>query len=182
MGKNLGLVLYLVGMLVTFSQFVEAADTGPQNELKSGYYLLHQLADDESGVSMLFLAKDAPEQIGSYGKQVSQTGKETVTAIDKMEDQNPSLRMGKDPLPQIELDVRAYIRDDKEHQLLFGSSGNEFVRVFLTTQIQASTYGLNLCKVLADKETNPRRAQVLREMGAKWQKLRDDAFRLLRNY
>ena len=48
--------------------------------------------------------------------------------------------------------MRDSIREDKKQQLLFDTTGTEFIRAFLVTQIEASTYAMNLSKVLADKE------------------------------
>jgi len=172
----------LIAVAIGLGSLKADSSSKPPSELNGGYYLLHHLAEEESKVSMLFIIKDAPDQIGAYSKQVSQTANDTLAALDRIQEKNPSIHMDQNPLPQIELDVRASIRDDKQQQLVFDTSGSEFVRVFLNTQIQASTYAINLTKVLADKETNPHRAQVLRNLSAQWQKARDNAFRLLRDY
>jgi hypothetical protein len=178
-GNRLGiLVIFLAGLCPLKAE----PPAKPSSELNGGYYLLHNLADDESHIAMLFLVKDAPEPVEVYGKQVSQIAKNTEAALDEMCEKDSNLRMDQNPLPQIELDVRASISDDKQHQLVFQTSGSEFVRAFLATQIQASTYAVNLTKVLADKETNPYRAQVLRDLSAQWQKAHDNAFRILRDY
>jgi hypothetical protein len=184
MGKHLSMVCCAILILSIPGLHPLKAGTVSKrsDELQGGYFLLHNLADEESSVSMLFLVKTAPEEVEVYGKQVSQTAKDTLDALDKIEDKNPSLHTDQNPLPQIELDVRASIRDEKQHQLLYGTTGPEFIRAFLITQIDASNYALNLTKVLADKETNPHRAQVLRNLSAQWQKAHDNAFRILRDY
>ena len=82
-------------------------------------------------------------------------------------------------LPQFEEDTRESIQGDKEHLLLFGTSGSAFVRAILVTQIEAGTYGMNLAKVLADAEPDTHRAAVVRKIGNRWEKLRDRAYALL---
>ncbi len=99
-----------------------------------------------------------------------------------MQDEDSAVVLDKNPLPQIEQDVRDSIKSDKQHQLLFGTSDSEFVRALVVSQVEATTYGAHLCKVLADQETSPKRVETLRKLSAKWLKQRNEAFRILRNY
>jgi hypothetical protein len=159
----------------------EASSRQP-TEMDGGYYLLEHVSNEESNVHLLFMVKDAPDEISTFADQLSKTADETKASLEYLQDKYPTVHFDDNPLPQIERDVRASIRDDKEHQLLFGATGTDFVRAFLITQIEASTYAINLSKVLADQETNPHRAKILRQISTKWLGMRDQAYRLLKHY
>lgn len=149
--------------------------------LNGGYFLLHQLCEDEAKLPMIFLIKDAPPEIEAFAKQASQTAQESLATLDRMQEHDPNLKFNRNPLPRVEIDVRDSIQDEKQHQLVFGTSGPEFVRALVVTQIQSSSYALNLAKVLAQRETNPERVKALERITAKWHKINQEAFQLLRN-
>jgi hypothetical protein len=153
-----------------------------QARLNDGYYLLHSLSGDESQLPLLLDLKHAPPELGTYADSISKLGKETSATLENFQDKNSSINFDRNPLPQIEQDVRDSIKSDKQHQLLFGTSNSEFVRALLVAQIEATTYATHLCKVLADQETNPGRAEKLRHLSTKWLNLREEAFRMLRDY
>ena len=50
-------------------------------KLNGAYYLLEHVSEEESQVEMLFLVKDAPEEISGFGKQMSKTARETTAAL-----------------------------------------------------------------------------------------------------
>jgi len=169
-------------LFVSFAPSATGSDTSERwAYLNGGYHLLYQVCDDESNVSMIFLVKDAPVKIEVYAKHVSKTADESLVILEHMQDREPQLKFDRNPLPAVERDVRASIRSDKEDQLVFDTSGPDFVRAFLVSQIEASSYASNLAKVLEDRETDPRRIQALREVSAKWKAIRQDSFRLLRD-
>lgn len=160
-----------------------AAEVSPQQaKLNGGYYLLHKLSNDEAQLPLLLDLKTAPAEVQKFANRISKIAKETEGDIETMRDRDPALRYDQNPLPAIEQETRESISSDKQHMLLFGKKGPEFVRALLNTQIEATSYGLNLCKVLADQETDPGRAKTLRHLSAQWLALRDEAFRILRNY
>jgi hypothetical protein len=99
-----------------------------------------------------------------------------------MQERDPIIQFDRNPLPRIERDARASIKDDKQHQLLFGTTDSEFARALLVSQIEACTYALHLSKILAEQETDRDRAKTLRHISAQWLGLRNEAFRILRNY
>jgi hypothetical protein len=155
-------------------------DASPrQAKLNGGYYLLHTLADNEAQLPILLDLKTAPREVQTFADHISKLGKETEGDIEKMSDHDPALRYDKNPLPEIEQETRDSIKDDKQHMLLFGTKGPEFVRALINSQIEATTYAINLSKVLADQESSPDRARTLRHLSAKWLKMRKDAFRIL---
>ena len=156
----------------------QRASTG----LNGGYYLLHHLAKDESNVPMLMMVKHAPRDITQFSDDIGKVAKKSLAALDRFQDNDSSLRVDENPLPAIEQSVRDSIKADKQHQLLFGTSDTEFVRAFLVSQIEATTYAVHLNKVMADQETNPARAKTLRNLSNDWGLTRARAYRLLRNY
>ena len=151
-------------------------------QLNGGYFLLHQLSEDEAKLPLLLLVKHSPNEIKAFADRISRTAKETLATLDRLRKGDPSIQFDRNPLPQIEQDTRASIQADKQHQLLFGTSGSEFDRALLISQIEACTYGLHLAKVTAEQETDPDRAKTLQHVSAHWLRLRDEAYRLLRNY
>jgi hypothetical protein len=173
--------LMILAIGVGLSSMPARAD-GTQQKLNGGYYLLHSLGDDESQLPILLDLKHAPQEVIAFADQVSKTGKATEAALEDFQDGDKLIRLDQNPLPAIEQDVRDSIKKDKQHQLLFGTKNDEFVRALMVSQIEASAYGANLCKVLAGDETSPARAEKLRKLGAQWRDRHDEAFRILRNY
>jgi hypothetical protein len=174
----------LIGLSAALAMIPIWADEASDRQVKlnGGYFLLHQLSEDEAQLPLLLDVKHAPAEIITYADQISKTAKDTVVALDGLQQRDPAIQFDRNPLPQIERDSRASIKADKQHQLLFGTSDSEFVRAVLVAQIEAGTYALNLSKVLAEQETDPDRVKTLRHISDKWLGLRNEAFCILRNY
>jgi hypothetical protein len=153
-----------------------------QAKLNGGYFLFHHLASDESQVPLLMIVKHVSPGIKEFADDIGKEAKKSLVVLDRFQADDAAIRFDRDPLPQIELDTRASIKADKQHQLLFGTSDSEFARAFLVSQIEASSYGIHLSKVLGEQETSPARAEKLRRLSAEWMALRDHAFQLLRDY
>lgn len=156
-------------------------DSSRMQKLNDGYYLLHHLCADESQLPMLFIIKDAPADVEHFADRIGKTAKESIATLDRMKDDDDSLRFDKNPLPQVEQDVRDSIADEKQHQLVFGTKDQEFVRALMVSQIEAANYAVNLTKVLADQENNPRRIKELEHMSSQWTLIRSGAYRFLRD-
>jgi hypothetical protein len=177
------LALWMVSILPLFTNPVQGEGISRQQEkLNGGYFLLHNLSEDEAQVPLLLDLKHAPPEIVAFANRMSQAGKATGATLDRFQEKDPAIQLDRNPLPQIEKDTRDSIKGDKQHQLLFGTTGSEFVRAFLVSQIEASTYAVNLSKVLAAQESDPQRTKTLRRVSAQWLALRNDAFRILRNF
>jgi hypothetical protein len=160
--------------------FVRGDDiTARQEKLNGGYYLLHQLCDDEAQLPLLLDVKHAPEAIEGFAIRISNTAKDSNSLIEQMQESDPALKFDRNPLPSIERDVRESIQDEKQHQLLFGTSDDAFVRALLVSQIEASNYALNVAKVLSEQESDPKRIKCLERISAKWSALHSEAFQLL---
>jgi hypothetical protein len=185
------LILNLIraGLLVFFVTFfcvvtpTRGSDVSDhQNYLNGGYYLLHHLCEDEAKLPLLLDVKTAPPEIKSYADHISKAAKETIADLEHMQETDACLKFDKNPLPRIERDVRESIQADKQHQLLFGTSGAEFARALLVSQAEASAYALNLAKVLSQQENEPDRVKTLQHISVKWRTIHQETMRLLRNY
>jgi hypothetical protein len=173
----------IVGMFVLLAVVPSRGDPAvDRNEMNGGYYLLHHLSEDEAKVPLLLLVKHHPPAISDFADAVSKTAKDTLAALDRFQQNAPSLQFDKNPLPEIEQETRDSIKAEKQHQLLFGTTDSNFVRAFLVSQIEACTYGNNLCKVLAKDETSADRTETLEHLSVKWLAVRDRAYRLLGDY
>ena len=167
--------------LVACSGISSAADnalSAEQQKRNGGYYLLHDLLGQESNVDKIMLAKDAPEEIGRYTKTISALADESLATLDKLQAEDRTMRFDKNPLPDIEIEVRSSIKDDKQHQLLFGTKGPAFVRALLVSQIDAADYAKHLAKVLAQHESGDTRT-TLEKMSEKWARQVEKAYALL---
>jgi hypothetical protein len=99
-----------------------------------------------------------------------------------MRDSDPKISWDKNPLPKFEQDVRASIKGEKQHQLLFGTKDRDFVRAFLVSQAEASMYASNIAKVMAQKDRDPRHAHEFTRISDRWHALYEEDFHLMRNY
>jgi hypothetical protein len=146
------------------------------------FFLLHDLLDNEHDVPLLLDLKTAPQEIQDFAKKISLAAKDGEDALDKMRNTDPKISWDKNPLPKIEQDVRASIKGDKQHQLLFGTKNNDFVRAFLVSQAEASMYAANIAKVMAQEDKNPSHAHEFTRISDRWHALYEEDFRLMRNY
>jgi hypothetical protein len=157
------------------------ADTTPGStqDLRAGFFLLHQVCHQESQVDLLNIIKTTPPEVGDFVKRISALAKESEATLDRFADHDSSLQDTTNPLPPFEQATRQSIQDDKQHLLLFGSKGTTYARRLVFTQIEASSYIINLAKVWADRDPNPDRAAALRKISGRWTKIREEGFRLL---
>ena len=184
--KSLSAALFIASMILLLgclSAYFGCArgdgESARQEKLNGGYFLLHQLCENEAQLPLLLDVKHAPDHIEAFAIRISKTAKETNSVLEQMQDGDPALQFDRNPLPSIERDARASIQDEKQHQLLFGTSDDAFVRALLVSQIEASNYAHNLAKVLSEQENDPKRMKLLEKISAKWLALNREAFRLL---
>jgi hypothetical protein len=169
--------------LVTVSSPANANDASTERDnLNGGYYLLHKLCDDEAQLPLLMDIKTTPKEIDAFAIRISQTAKESLATLDRLKSHDKNLDFDQNPLPKIEQDVRDSIKGEKQHQLLFGTTGPDFARAVLVSQIEASSYAENLSKVLAAQEKDSDRSKSLGRMADKWRLIHDQAFALLKHY
>jgi len=173
-------VFCLISLAVTVVRGDDSVSS--HNELNGGYFLLHNLLDDEHDVPLLLDLKTAPKEIEDFARKVSLTAEEGKVALDKMRESDPRINWDKNPLPKFEQDVRASIKGDKQHQLLFGTKDSNFVRAFLVSQAEASMYAANIAKVMSQQDKNPWHDREFSHISERWHALYEEDFRLLRNY
>jgi len=166
--------LFLIPALLAAALPLRAADTLRDRQV--GYFLFNKTADEESEVHLITLAKTTPPDVVDYVKRVSENAGRTLAFVEKVEDRQPGLKLGDDPLPRFERDVRQSIREDKQHNLLFGTTDVKFARALLFSQVEATNYLMHMAKVLA--QDDPAHARELTRLSASWQKLRDEGVRL----
>lgn len=154
------------------------ADVSPR-EMNYGYALLHHLCDEESQVDMIMIVKTTPPDVAHLAHEISKSAKEDLDILDHFADHDPALRFGQRGLPKIESQTRDSIKAEKQHFLLFGTKDKDFAQALLLTQVEASTYGENMAKVMADNEANPHRAEGLRHISRSWEAIKEKAYALL---
>ncbi len=183
MKKSAVLILLCGGLIPTMGGLASAQEAaGYRENLNGGYFLLHNLYDNEAQLPILLDLKTAPPEIQQFAVKISKTAKEGLADLERMRDADPKMNWDKNPLPRIEQQVRDSIEGEKQHQLLFGTKGPDFVRAFLVSQSEATKYAANIDKVLAGQDENPAHQRDLSHMSAEWHALYDEVFRLLRNY
>ena len=170
----------LLGLVSTIARCDNTSSA--RDNLKGGFYLLHDLLSNEHDVPFLLDIKTAPQEIQDFAKKISLTAEDGKAELDKMRDSDPKISWAKNPLPKIEQDVRGSIKGEKQHQLLFGTKDNDFVRAFLVSQAEASMYASNIAKVMAQEDREPRQAHVFTLISNRWHALYEEDFRLMRNY
>jgi hypothetical protein len=160
------------------------ADDGAVSRVNvnGGCFLLHDLLGNEAGLPILLDLKTAAPEIQAYAIKISRAAKSGLRTLDEMQDHDPAMNWDRNPLPKIEVDVRASITAEKQHQLLFGAKGPDFARALLISQLEASKYAANIAKVLSEKDSNPDHRQDFKRISEEWHALNDEAFRLLSHY
>jgi len=162
---------------------LRAEDVSSYREnLNAGFFLLHDLLDDEHNVPLLIDLKTSPPEIQEFAKKISLTAKDGEAAMDKMRESDPKISWDKNPLPKMEQDIRASIKGEKQHQLLFGTKGSDFARAFLVSQSEASKYAANIAKILAQQDKNAWHQREFSRISDRWHAIYEEDFRLLRNY
>ncbi len=180
----MNLLMRRAGVLIAVSAlscWPTRADSAPGStqDLRAGFYLLHQVCDQESQVDMLNIIKTTPPDVADYVKRVSGLAKESVATLDRFADHDSSLQDTTDPLPPFEQATRKNIQDEKEHQLLFGTKGATYARRLLFSQIQAANYIVNLSQTWSERDPDADRDAAMRKMSERWAKIRDEGFRML---
>jgi hypothetical protein len=173
---NLTVCVLCASALLTVGRGAEAEK---QEYLNGGYFLLHQLCDNEAQLPLLLDLKHSSPEIKTFADRISRTAKESNTSLEQMQDTDPAIKFDRNPLPSIEQDVRESIQDEKQHQLLFGTSGAAFERALLVSQVEASNYARNIAKVLAENENDPKKRISLEKISSKWFLINKETFRLL---
>jgi len=178
--KLLAVLLGILSLMMT-SQ-LNAAPPSLSVEQKArndGLYLFKTLCGKEEKVELIMLVKTAPPEIGAYTKELSAQARESLALIEELQKESPSIKLDQEPLPQVEVDTRASIQEDKQHSLLFGTKGPAFSRALVVTQIEACMYAKHLTLVLAKNVKRESQQKALLKNSAQWDKLMEKGFTLL---
>jgi hypothetical protein len=167
----------IVSSFLLLPSAVRADDT--QRDLNNGYSIMHHLFEQEKQVDLILMIKTTPKPVADFVHEVSKSADDDLTILDRMAAHDSAIRFDVPGLPPIETKTRESIKDDKQHTLLFGTQGSDFAKTLLITQVEAGTYGMNMCKVMADEEPSGHRATELRRISSRWEKLRNKAYALL---
>ena len=101
-----------------------------------------------------------------------------MATLDQLQSADKAIDFEQNPLPRLEIEVRKSIAADKQHQLIFATSGPAFVRALVVSQIEAANYAKHLAQVLAEHESG-QTSQALEKMSDKWAREVDKAYALL---
>ena len=156
---------------------VRASDSG--KDMRDGFFLLHDVCHEESQVHFITIMKTTPPWLVDYVTRISKLADDTLDILDEMEDHDPSLKSDDSPLPPFERAVRASIRDQKRHDLLFGTKDAAFSRALILTQLDASNYIANMAKVLAADDQDDARARKLDKISSHWAAIRSEGLQFL---
>jgi hypothetical protein len=144
------------------------------------YSLLYQLLSDERHVSKLLLVKSESRPVNHLIKRISDAAAEGADRLKDFAKKEASLNLAVEDLPPGERATRQAIAATKRKQLL-KSSGAEFERALLLTQMEALNYGAHLAEVAAENDSAPGRSHYLANLGQTMKQLRSEVHQLLFN-
>ena len=129
------------------------------------YALLFDLLGDEKDVSKLLIIKRERPELRDLIREIAQRCGQAHKDLEGFGRADRSLNFKAHGLPTIESETRAAIAKTKAKQLLT-ESGKEFELRLLITQHEALTYASHLAASIVKTETNPQRAQFLRQLSS----------------
>lgn len=144
----------------------------------NAYSLLHQLMQDERRVSGILLIKRERPELDVLIKEIARA---TGDAADQLKDftkQDRSIVLDAHALPPAEQAARDATAETRKSELL-GSSGAEFERHLLLSQIEALSYATHLAQVAAQNDSNTGRSQYLLKLSGTMRDLYSRSLRLL---
>ena len=150
-----------------------------RTKMNDGLFLLHYVLDQEKDLDLILIVKSTPDSVGTFVKHIAQTAKDDLALLDRMQAGDRYLTRDHNPLPALEIEAREGIKADKQHLLLFGTTGRAYGRLLLVTQIEAGNYMVNLTKAMTSGEKDPDRVKTLLHISAQWGAIRDQSLHLL---
>jgi hypothetical protein len=111
-------------------------------------------------------------------KRISEAAANGADHLKGFAKKDGSLNLEVEHLPAGERATRQAIATTKRNQLL-GSSGEEFERALLLTQMEALNYGAHLAVVAAGSDAERGRSEYLLSLSQTMQQLRSEVFQLL---
>jgi hypothetical protein len=130
----------------------------------NSYSLLYDLMGDERHVSKVLMVKRDSRELSRLIKDISETSSAAAKSLEEFSKRDSSLALDVLNLPPGEVATRAAIADTKKKELL-GTSGADFERALVLTQISALNYGVHLARVAAVNDASSERAAWLHDLG-----------------
>lgn len=168
--------VYLVGGSLAGCKTASPAPAAPgeTSHLSSGYALLHELVDKQSGVGQaLILGGGMSEQTKTLVKEIAQTSKEAAQSIKAFSQADPTLRLDDKDLPWVEQKLREEEESQTTSRMVF--AGKKFEFCLLLSQVKSMPYGALLAEQLASIEQNKERREWLKRFAKQYGSYRDRA-------
>lgn len=146
------------------------ASSATQATRNNSCSLLHQLLDQQKGVSLLRFIKREEEDVKKLIIKIAASSGAGAKRLEALAKQDPSIQLDDIRLPPGEVAAREAIAATKKKELL-GQSGGEFELTLLLTQTSALSYAWHLAKVAAENEPQPDRARALTELSEEMKSL-----------
>lgn len=144
----------------------------------NSYSLLYELLNEEKNVSKLLIIKRDSRELNHLIKDISTTSGQAAEQLSQFERQDAAMVLTAKNLPLGETATREAIATTKKKELL-GSSGDNFERSLLLTQIQALNYAAHLALVAAENDTNPNRSAWAKSLSQEMKRLYSQCVELL---
>jgi len=147
----------------------------------NAYSLLHQVLDQEKGVSKLLIIKRESTELHRLIKSIANASGAGAKEIEQLAKRDISLRLDQLGLPPGEEATRQAISSTQTRKLLL-ASGDDFELDLLLTQSEALSYAWHLALVAAANERQPALARYLADLGGELQNLHERVVTLLRSH
>jgi hypothetical protein len=155
-----------------------SAAAGISQENEEGYSILYKLMSDEARVGGIFFIKKADESISVPIKQLSLACQAAKKRLEDFRAADNRLHLDMPDLPYIEQRSRDLEASDDRKLLLF-SKGKTFELNLLFTQAQATGYASELCRALAENETDAQRKAFLLDLQEQFSAYHERLMKLL---
>jgi hypothetical protein len=157
----------------------EQSETGSVPRTRNNAYsLLHELLAEEQHLSKLLIIKRDRRELNRLVKSISATAGQGAESLEEFAKIDPSLNLKESALPPGEQATRQAIAHTKKKKLL-GTSGMEFERNLLLTQVEALNYGAHLAQVASKHDDNETRVRFLLSLSRELQGLSEQVEQLL---
>jgi len=183
--RRAGIFIFLlvVGVTGCVAPAPPVASIHPNTKVTdTGYALLYDLMGNEKDVSKLSIIKHERTEFHDLIRDISDRCGAAYDLLGDFAKADPSLNITDQRLPLAEMQTRA--REGKARGAdLLTTKGKNLELQLMLTQNEALTYACNLTAVIAESETNVKRAQAVRQMSTDFSVLEDRIHSmLLTNY
>src|SRR5438477_7534617 len=175
-------VMFSAACVLTGCQSPKSRPPGGSNPSQATrnncYSLLHQLLEDQKGVSMLRFIKREQDDVKNLVKRIADSSAAGAKLLEEFAKRDPSIDLKDMRLPPGETATRDAIASTRKKDLL-GETGDKFELSLLLTQTEALNYAWHLAKVAGEHELQPERARALAGLSEEMRKLYQEVVALL---